>query len=292
MTDVEGGMSEDGPAQKGFCASLMKCSAREFGTDRTWGDRGAWRAMFGEFIATMMFVFAACGVTITTTVRNGMYSYNSAARYFGISLCLGCLYIGLQFVVMPHQGHVNPALTLAVAMSGEGGERAKKSGSNRVYLGKLVMYWMGQFSGAIIGATICLMAIPEARARRIKDGLPTLKDNGTWQIAMLSEIVLSGLFFFCFMIISYYRTTPKKTVQNNQPIGAGAALILFQLMGFALSGAAMNPARYIGPALVTNQWDDWEVYVCGPMVGAVLASIVYTCFGKSRDVADEEKSDQ
>jgi len=289
MTDVEGGMSERGQANKGLCASLMVCGVREFGTDRSWGDRRAWKAMFAEFMGSLMLVFVACTVTITTTMRNGLHGFQSASRYSTISMALGFVYIGLQFTVLPFQGHINPAVSLAAALTGQGNAVPKKQGggSNRLYLGKLVMFWMAQFAGSVIGATICLMVLPDARSRSVKAGLPSLNDRVSWELAFLSEIVLSCLFCWGFLVISYFRDTPKKTVQNNQPISAGLLLVLMQLVAHAVSGAALNPARFIGPALITGQWQNGEIYVFGPMVGAVLSAFMYTFFSKSKDVVDE-----
>lgn len=150
--------------------------------------------------------------------------------------------------------HFNPAVTLAFAV-GKHFPRREIPG-----------YWLAQFGGAIVATFLLSNLLPEGHTfGATSPHLPTLQAIG-W------EILLS--FFLMFVIVSVATDTRAVGVMAGTAIGATVTLAAF--VGGPLTGASMNPARSLAPALFENgSLSVLWIYFIGPAVGAIGAALVY-----------------
>jgi glycerol uptake facilitator-like aquaporin len=89
-------------------------------------------------------------------------------------------------------------------------------------------------------------------------------------------VIIEGILTFFLMFTVYAAAVDERGVFGSVAgLTIGLVLAFDILMGGALTGAAMNPARAFGPALVSGTWDNFWVYVAGPLIGAILAAGLY-----------------
>lgn len=207
-----------------------------------------------EFIGTFVLVFFACGTAVVV-------GCNSA---FGTGYLLTALAFGLVIVAMAYSignvsgCHINPAVSIAMLV-------AKKL-SPKDFIG----YVAAQFLGAIAGAGLLkVMTEPMWPG----NGLGA---NGIYENAGLSiviEIILTFVFVFAILGV-----TSKPQNSSVAGIVIGLTLTLVHILGISFTGTSVNPARSFGPALLAggdalaNVW----VFIVAPLVGGVLAALVYT----------------
>jgi len=147
--------------------------------------------------------------------------------------------------------HLNPAVSIAFALRGDFPWK------------RVLPYVVAQFAGAVL-ATLLLWAL---LGKQGSAGL-TLPGHGiSTATAMVWEIVLTtGL-------VSVIQGTASGAQQLGAlaAIGVGSYIALAGLWGAPVSGASMNPARSLGPALVLNDWSSWWAYLIGPVAGGIIA---------------------
>ncbi len=111
-----------------------------------------------------------------------------------------------------------------------------------------------------------------------------LQPGATWQMALLSEILLT--FFFVFVVLG---ATSKFGKASAAGAAIGLALGLVNIIGIPVDNCSVNPARSFGPALFApNAWPDFWIMVVGPLVGSVLAAVSWSGISASRRRAQEE----
>ena len=200
-----------------------------------------------EFVGTMMLVLLACGVAVATEVH-----------YIGTALAFGLVIVAMAYSIGNVSGcHINPAVSLGMAMSG------------RMTWKEFVEYAIAQILGAIAGAALLGVIL------RSFSALGANTYNGTtvtvW-IAILVEVILTFVF-----VLTILGVTDKKENGHATGIVIGLTLTLVHLFGLPFTGTSVNPARSIGPALLqggTALSQVW-VFILAPMVGAALAALFY-----------------
>ncbi|MGH2587203.1 MAG: aquaporin, partial [Dehalococcoidia bacterium] len=136
---------------------------------------------------------------------------------------------------------------------------------------KAVAYIVAQLVGAALAALVLKAIFPEQLTDPVGLGTPAVGELYTNGNALIAEIVTT--FFFMYVIYGV-------AIDHRGPAAIAALAIgLTITMGIyatgAVSGAAMNPARWFGPALVEGIWDDGWIWIVGPVIGAVVAAVVY-----------------
>lgn len=131
-------------------------------------------------------------------------------------------------------------------------------------------YWIAQLLGGIVAAYICLGLFARDV---IVNGTPQLAINLTGGQGILVEAILT--FFLVFVV---HGTAVDERGRRIAGLAIGATVTLDILFGGSLTGAAMNPARVFGPALAAGFWKSHYVYWIGPLLGGVLAGLVYRIF--------------
>jgi MIP family channel proteins len=177
------------------------------------------------------------------------------------------LAIGLMVAAAGHisGGHYNPAVTIALFIGGKIG--ALKS----------VAYIIAQLLGATIAALILKQifddsvadmksAIPAVNLAKDQDGIIVGRANAFWV-----EVITT---FFLVYVIHGVAVDPRGA-HAIAPLAIGLTITMDILMAGPLTGAAMNPARHFGPALVEGEWKNAWLYWAGPIAGGAVASIVH-----------------
>lgn len=200
-----------------------------------------------EGIGTFALVFAGCGA-IMIDAQTG------ALTHLGIALSFGLVILVMIYAFGHISGaHFNPAVTLAFA-------------AGRHFPWRTVpLYWIAQFAGALV-ASLLLRGM-FGNTARLGATLPA----GSARQSLMLEFVLT---FFLMVVITAV-ATDTRAVGQAAAIAIGATVGLDALFGGPISGASMNPARSLAPAIVSNTWTDQWVYVLGPAVGALIGVALY-----------------
>ena len=129
------------------------------------------------------------------------------------------------------------------------------------------MYWCAQLVGAMLAA-LCLRWLLGDVAH-LGTTLPE-GGGGAWQ-----AFALEALLTFFLMVVLMAMATDTRAVGQAAALAIGATIALEALFAGPITGASMNPARSLGPALVSLTWTAQWVYVCAPLVGAVAGALFY-----------------
>jgi aquaporin Z len=212
-----------------------------------WDDSYEWRRLFSELFGTFLLVTVAVGGGLVNA-RFGGNAVPGPARAVAPALMVMAI---IFFMGAVSGAHLNPVVTLAFALRRNFPWRRVPS------------YIVVQFAGAII-ATLMLRGLIGAHGSA---GL-TLPGAGiSTGTALLWEILLTA------GLVSVVLGTASGAQQLGPvaAFGVGSYIALAGLLGGPVSGASMNPARSLGPALVLGDWTSWWAYLIGPAAGAVIA---------------------
>ncbi len=217
----------------------------EFGSRTDFDDPSReWRRLFSELFGTFLLVLVAAGGGLLH--GKGQITLASAVVAPGLMVLAIILFMGAV-----SGAHLNPAVSLAFALRGDFPWR------------RVPGYIVIQLVGATL-ACLFLLAV----FGNVENLGATLPGPGyaNWQ-ALLMEIVLTlGL-----VSVILGTASAAQNVGAIAALGVGGYIALAGLWGAPVSGASMNPARSLGPALVSGNWSSYWVYVVGPITGALLA---------------------
>ena len=194
-----------------------------------------------------------------TLIFVGMGSIVFAQSLLGVALAHG-LAIAIMVSAVGHisGGHFNPAVTFAFVVT------------RRIALSLAVVYWFAQLAGAVLGALALRAAFPEEA--NLDAGVPVLDGTIGAGSGILIEAILT---FFLVWVIFATAVDPGGAFKSIAGLAIGLTITMDILAAGPLTGAAMNPARALGPELVQNVWDDFWVYLVGPAAGAALAALLF-----------------
>lgn len=211
------------------------------------------RRILAEAIGTLGLVFFCCGVIVAGALPNTGIGLMSVA--LAQALALGVLVTCFMNI---SGAHFNPAVTLGFLVVG------------RIKPGPAGAYILAQLIGAIAGAWLVDALMPGPVVQVAGLGTPMLQ-NG---IALGTAVGLEAVLTF-FLMSAFYGTVVAPTAPAVGGFGIGLVLFFDIMVGGPLTGAAMNPARALGPALVSGNWIGHVVYWIGPIIGAVVAALVW-----------------
>jgi aquaporin-4 len=170
--------------------------------------------------------------------------------------------IGLMVYAFGHisGAHINPAVTIAMMIT-----KNIKIKDGAGYIGS-------QIIGAIAAAVAHMVILPEAGAKVHfgTQGGPSEFLNFSAISGLGVEIILTF-----FLVTTIFMTAVhRKAAAGMAGIAIGGMIFLIHLVGVPLTGASVNPARTLGPAIVSGYWDFHWIYWVGPIVGAVIAGLI------------------
>ncbi len=210
-------------------------------------DSYEWRRLFAELFGTFLLVFVAAGGPLASA-RIGGKELPSAV----LAVAPGLMVLAIILFMGTVSGaHLNPVVTVAFMLRGDFPAR------------RVPMYIVAQFAGAAI-AMLVLVAL---LGKQGSAGL-TLPGHGiSAAVAMGWEAVLTiGL-----VSVILGTASGAQQIGSLAAIAVGGYIALAGLIGAGVSGASMNPARSLGPALVLGDWTSWWAYLAGPAIGALIA---------------------
>jgi aquaporin Z len=214
------------------------------------------RPLAAEFIGTLLFVFLGAG-SVVAFVANGPTT--GSIGPVGVALAHG---VGMAVIVSMTMnisgGHINPAVTFGLWIA----DRMP---------GKLVwQYILAQVLGAVAGAALVKAVLPRMAVGVALVGTPRLAS----EVGFMQGVWIEALLTF-FLVSAVFGTAVSSEAPKIGGFGIGLAIFVAALVAGSFTGAVMNPARAIGPALVAWQWNAHAVYWIGPLIGAGVAGALW-----------------
>src|SRR5713226_1473220 len=211
------------------------------------------KPVVAELIGTFGFVFIGAGSIITNTLTNGMVGLVGIAFALGMGLA-----IMVTIFAATSGGHINPAVTIAFLVT------------RRIAPLLGLLYIVAQLVGATLAGLLLRAVYPQAVWQAAQLGTPMLAPGVSFGTGVLVEAVLTF-----FLLLAVFGTAVDPRAPKIGGFGIGLTVLVDILVGGALTGAAMNPARTFGPALAGGFWQNDLVYWIGPIIGAVIAALIY-----------------
>ena len=215
------------------------------------------KKIIAECLGTFVLTFLGCGAAM-------FLGCTTPAGVVGTALAFGLAVVAMAYTIGGISGcHINPAITLGVALSG------------RMSWKEACGYWCGQLIGGVLAGAVLLLVAGVVSAPDLTGALGSngvANAGGVWG-AFLVEVIAT----FLFVIVVLGTTDEKVGAGNLAGLAIGLSLVLIHLVCINLTGTSVNPARSIGPALfaggeaLSNVW----VFICAPMVGGALSALVW-----------------
>lgn len=220
-----------------------------------------------EFIGTFTLVLLACG---TATI----IGCDTISGYMLTAIAFGLVIVAMAYSIGNVSGcHINPAVSLGVLING--GMSVKE----------FIVYIIAQFTGATAGAAVLGLIV-------VRGFDKSLGTNGFYHDSWIRSFVVEVILTFIFVLV-ILGVTSKKKYEKCAGLVIGFTLTLVHIFGIYFTGTSVNPARSFGPALIkaftgdTTALSQYWVFLLAPLVGAVIAALVFKFLIKSKD---EEKA--
>jgi MIP family channel proteins len=212
-----------------------------------------------ELIGTFALVFFGAGAIL-------QHNATQAVGITGIAVAHGlAILVSIYAFGAISGGHFNPCITFGMAVT------------RRLSWGDAVTYWIAQLAGAALGAFLLACLYPGGAAE-VHLGAPAVAASLSPYRAMVLEAVMA----FMLVIVVFGSAVDPRAPKGFAGLAIGFTLIGNILVGASLTGAAFNPARAFGPALMAGFWQDHWIYWVGPMLGGGAAAVLYDRFLLSR----------
>jgi aquaporin TIP len=210
------------------------------------------RPIVAEFVGTFALVFVG-----GATIMNG-YIAKSSVPLIDIALAYGLIMALLVTATLRFSGHLNPAVTVGVAVAG------------RLSPSVAVVYVASQCAGGVFAALALKALFPAAAAQAARLGGQWVAPDVTTGAAVALEAVATFLLVFVF-----FGTVVDPRGPRVGGFAVGLTVTADILAIGPLTGASMNPARSFGPALVSGNFEGHMIYWIGPILGGIVAGLLY-----------------
>ncbi|XP_076057622.1 aquaporin AQPAe.a-like isoform X1 [Oratosquilla oratoria] len=215
---------------------------------------GVWKAVFAEFVGTMIVVFVACSCGISGWTEE--YRTSVTQSSLAIGYVVGALVFSLGHI---SGSHINPAVTCGMLVA------------RNISVLKALLYIVSQSIGGITGAAILKAVTPVNATGDL--GITKVNENLTSAQGFGVEVVCT---FILVMTIFAVVDERRTDVMGQAPIAIGLAVVACHLSAIPMTGCSMNPARSFGPSVMTGLWENHWVYWAGPIIGGMLAGLLYS----------------
>lgn len=223
----------------------------------------AFRAPVAELIGTALFVFFSAGAVVANAAGIPLGPVGVALAH-GVGIA-----VLITMTMSISGGHLNPAVSLGLWLA------------QKIDGRQLAVYVAAQLIGAVFGALLIKAFFSTGVARVTSLGIPQISGALSLWEAIAIEAVLTF-----FVVSAVFGTSVSPLAPKVGGFGIGLAMFTSALVCGNLTGAAMNPARAFGPALVSLDWHGQIAYWIGPAIGAVAASALWRFLLLPRDVTE------
>jgi len=211
------------------------------------------RPLVAELVGVFMLVFVAGGAVIMGGYQEGAVSLGTLAAASGLAYA-----IAVTATMGISGGHINPAVTIGLWTIG------------RIESRKAALYVVAQLLGALLAAAALRWLMPAEAAQARQYGALSIAQDVSTAGAILIEAVLT--FILAFVVMG---TVVDSAAPRVGGFAIGLTVWMCVLAAGPLTGAALNPARAFGPAVVAHFWVGQLAYWIGPILGAVIAMQLY-----------------
>lgn len=201
-----------------------------------------------EFIGTFALVFCGTTAIIVNDLTNGEIGHQGVALTFGLIVMVMIYALGNI-----SGAHINPAVSIAFAST------------DRFDSKELPPYLLAQLSGGLVASSIVRLLFPNHLL------IGTTLPWGIWQQSFLLELILTYFLMLVILLVSQ-----NKNIHQFSGIAIGGTVLLEALFAGPITGASMNPARSIAPALISGYTTMLWLYILAPILGALLASLTWS----------------
>ena len=209
------------------------------------------KASVAEFIGTFALIFFGAGAIVMTGGQN----------LVAIAFAHG-LAIAIMVSIMAHisGGVFNPAIQIALWVTGK-----MPSARSAVYI-------VAQMLGALAAALLLKYLVPQPAFDTVNGGIPAVGAGVAIGKAVAIEATLT---FFLVWAVFGTAVDDRGPFMKTAGFTIGLVITMDIFMGAQWTGAAMNPARWFGPAVATNDYTNWWVWIVGPIAGGIIAGVAY-----------------
>jgi aquaporin Z len=222
-----------------------------------------WRRLFSEILGTFFLVLVAAGAGVVNARSHGQVPLDARVVAPGL-MVMAIIY----FMGTVSGAHLNPAVTIGFALR------------RNFPWPRVPAYIVSQMIGAVLAALF--LRITFSNVGQLGATLPA-PGTSAWTAVLIEAVLTAGL-----MSVILGTASGARNVGTNAAIAVASYIILAGLWAAPVSGASMNPARSLGPALIGDHLTDWWVYVAGPVAGAVIAVGVAFILRGPRSLAADE----
>lgn len=206
-----------------------------------------WQKYAAEAYGTFVLVAIGTGAILAASIAGG--GLIEIAFAFGLALIAALYTVGRI-----SGGHFNPAVSLAMFLD------------QRISAADMVGYWVAQLAGGILASlALAFIISKDAVAGTITVVNSQFVDTFG---GFVGEAILTMIFVMAVLVMS-------KSTSYTKYLGIGLTLTAVHLIGIPFTGASVNPARSLAPAIVGGEYNDIWIYLAGPAAGAVLAWVLY-----------------
>lgn len=207
------------------------------------------RRAVAELYGTFALVFFGCGAVIMESFPMAHYGLMGFAVVNAVVLA-----VAVTTTMAISGGHLNPAITLGLWST------------RRIPAQDAFVYIVSQLAGALVAALAARALFPASVAKFVLWGTPSISPSITFGTAVGFEALLT----FCLMS-AYMGTIVAKSAPKVAGFGVGLTMLFATIVAGGFTGAALNPARAFGPAVISGNLDSLGAYFLGPIVGALVA---------------------
>jgi MIP family channel proteins len=205
-----------------------------------------WRHFVAEFVGTFALVFIGSGAIM------------ASGTLINVAMAHGLILALLVTATMNVSGHLNPAVTAGFLVT------------RRIDALMAVVHWVAQFTGAIIAAYALKLLFPSEVQTITRLGGQSIASSVTLLQAVVLEAIAT---FFLVFVVFGTAVDPRAPKVGGFAIGLTIAADILAIG--PLTGGSMNPARSFGPAVVTGIFEGQTAYWVGPLVGGIVAALLY-----------------
>jgi len=214
------------------------------------------KKFIAEFVGTFALIFVGVGAIASDYLNGGQTGLVGIALAHGLTIA-----VMVSATMAISGGHLNPAVTIGFLIT------------KKIDITGAINYIVAQCLGAISAAILLKLCIPVVALTAVNMGTPALAAGISVSMGLITEIILT--FFLVFVI---FGTAVDSRAPKVGGLFIGLAVTLDILIGGPITGAAMNPARHLGPALLGGGLNNLWLYWVGPVIGSILAALTYNKF--------------